>query len=93
MHPRTLRDSGKLDYITLVHVGLGLMFAGKKDDYSFFLQYCGVDIILSFVVFRCAWGVFFSIASASDLTTATWDAGTSGKTGFVKPDWDKLMEQ
>ena len=28
-----------------------------------------------------------------DLTTATWDAETSGKTVSVKPDRDKLMEQ
>ena len=35
--------------------------------------------------------LLFSTASALELTTATWDAETSGK--FVKPDWDTSMEQ
>ena len=37
--------------------------------------------------------LLFSIVSALGLTTATGDAETSGKTVFVKLDWDKLMEQ
>ena len=37
--------------------------------------------------------VTFSTLSALELTTGTCDAETSGKTVFVKLDWDKLMEQ
>ena len=75
---------------------LGLVFAGKKDDHSFFLQYSGVQVILSLVVpvsiVRCAWGISPQLVPLT-LATATWDAETSGKTGFVKPVWDKLLEQ
>ena len=37
--------------------------------------------------------LLFSTAGPLELTTATWDAETSGKTVFVKPDWDKSLEQ
>ena len=37
--------------------------------------------------------LLFSTAGALELTTAKWDAEISGKTVFVKPDWDKSMEQ
>ena len=45
------------------------------------------------MVILVLWRITVAPVSALELTTATCKAETSGKTVFVKPDWDNLMEQ
>ena len=66
----------------LIYWVLG-MFAEKKDDYSVFCSVVG-QILLALVV---------PLSEFVALAVAKWDAEISGKTVFVKPDWDKLTEQ
>ena len=49
--------------------------------------------MVSLSVFVALRVTLFCTVSALELTTAKWDAKTSGKTVFAKLDWDKLTEQ
>ena len=72
------------------------MFAERKDDCTF-SAVLWLSRLSFHSWFQCQCSPrlarhFSPQSSALVLTTATWDAETSGKTVFMKPDWDKSME-
>ena len=74
---------------------LVLMFAGKKDDYSFFCS-----TVVSRLSFHSSSQCQFFVVLGGIIflrqlvhSTLQLRRGTSGKTEFVKADWDKLLEQ